>query len=182
MNLERMPARGRQRGAILIVSLLLLLVMTILAVTAMRASTFQERMAGNARDMNLAFQSSEAAARAAESWVLSRVEQPFTCGDLATCDLAEEVLELNVLPDDLRSQDADWWTGNTVEYGDGDEPIDLVREQPRFVVEELGFVEDDLATGLGPPEGRAVYRVYARAEGGTASAQSVVETTVTRRF
>jgi len=53
----------RQTGAALIVSLVLLLIMTVLGVTAMRTTTLQERMAGNLRDNNLAFQDAEAALR-----------------------------------------------------------------------------------------------------------------------
>ena len=44
-----------ERGAALIVALVMLLVMTVLGVTAARNTNLQERMAGNLRDNNLAF-------------------------------------------------------------------------------------------------------------------------------
>jgi type IV pilus assembly protein PilX len=56
-----------QRGSALIVSLVFLLLLTILGVTAMRSSVLQERMAGNTRDTNLAFQAAETALRAGEN-------------------------------------------------------------------------------------------------------------------
>ena len=55
-----------QRGAALIVGLIFLVILTLLGVTAMQSSTLEERMAGNARDRNLAFQAAEAALRDAE--------------------------------------------------------------------------------------------------------------------
>lgn len=58
-----------QRGAVLIVSLIFLLLLTLIGTTAMRSTTLQERMAGNTRDINLSFQAAEAALRAGVNWV-----------------------------------------------------------------------------------------------------------------
>ena len=59
----------RQRGAVLVVSLLILLVMTVLGVAAMGSTTLQERMANNNRQQQVAFQAAEAALRAAETFL-----------------------------------------------------------------------------------------------------------------
>ena len=53
----------RQHGAVLIVALLFLTILTILGVTAMTATTFEEKMSGNARDTAVAFQAAEMALR-----------------------------------------------------------------------------------------------------------------------
>ena len=61
-----MRTRGlgsRERGAILIVTLLFLVILTMLGVTAMSGTTMEERMAGNARDGNIALQAAESALR-----------------------------------------------------------------------------------------------------------------------
>ncbi|KJS73675.1 MAG: pilus assembly protein PilX [Pseudomonas sp. BICA1-14] len=58
-----------QRGAVLLVALIMLLLLTILGAAAMRDTNLQERMAGNMRDHNLAFQAAEAALRFAEQEV-----------------------------------------------------------------------------------------------------------------
>lgn len=65
----RWPAR--QSGAALVVGLVLLVVITLVGVGAMQTTTLQEKMAGNLRDSNLAFQASEAALRDCEA-VLAR--------------------------------------------------------------------------------------------------------------
>ncbi|AYC34322.1 hypothetical protein D3880_18995 [Pseudomonas cavernae] len=64
----------KQRGAVLLVCLIMLLVLTVLGVTSMSGSTLQERMAGGARDYNVAFQAAEAALRVGEAHVRQQVE------------------------------------------------------------------------------------------------------------
>ncbi len=59
-------SRNRQEGAVLAVSLILLLVVTLLAVSSMQGTMLEEKMAGNTLDRNLAFQSAESAVREAE--------------------------------------------------------------------------------------------------------------------
>ena len=57
------PHLHRERGAVLIVALLFLVMLTLLGVTAMTGTTMEERMAGNARDASVAFQAAESALR-----------------------------------------------------------------------------------------------------------------------
>ena len=61
----------KQRGAVLIVSLVILLLMTIIGISSMKSTTLEERMAGNMRDQNLAFQSAEAAIIEGENFLLN---------------------------------------------------------------------------------------------------------------
>ena len=58
--------RNAQRGAVLVIALLFLTILTILGVTAMTTTTYEERLAGNARDSGTAFQAAEAALRDAK--------------------------------------------------------------------------------------------------------------------
>ena len=67
-----------QRGAVLIIALLFLTILTILGVTAMTATTFEEKMAGNTRDLGVAFQAAEAALRDARRDINGIVIPPFT--------------------------------------------------------------------------------------------------------
>lgn len=59
-------SRRRQKGAVLVISLILLMVVTLLAVSSMRGTILEEKMAGNSLDRNLAFQATESAVREAE--------------------------------------------------------------------------------------------------------------------
>lgn len=64
----------RQQGAALLVSMLMLLIITVLALNSMRGSILQEQMTANQYDYQLAFQAAEAALRHGEQ--LRRAEPP----------------------------------------------------------------------------------------------------------
>jgi len=66
-NSRILQPTGKQRGAALVISLILLLIMTLLGLAGIRGVTQQERMANHSFDRSLAFQSTEAA--------LSNIEQ-----------------------------------------------------------------------------------------------------------
>lgn len=75
MNIFRpVHARGGERGAALVVVLILLLVMTLLGLASLRGAIMEERMAANMYDRSLGFQAAEAALREAET----RLLQPAT--------------------------------------------------------------------------------------------------------
>lgn len=58
-----------QRGSVLIVSLVFLLILTLVGISAMNMSSLEERMAGNFKDHQMAFQIAEAALVEAEGQV-----------------------------------------------------------------------------------------------------------------
>ncbi|MDT8403753.1 pilus assembly protein [Sulfuriflexus sp.] len=62
------PAR-QQQGAVLIISMIILLLLTILGVTSMQGTNLEERMAGNMRDRHVAFESAEATLAEAEAFL-----------------------------------------------------------------------------------------------------------------
>lgn len=63
--------KHNQKGASLVVGLLLLLVITILAVAVIQVVLLQERMSRNLRDQTVAFQAAESALREAERQIAS---------------------------------------------------------------------------------------------------------------
>jgi len=64
-----MRMSAEERGSVLIVSLIFLLLLTIVGVSSMNMTNLEERMAGNFRDHDLAFQAAEAALLDAEEFV-----------------------------------------------------------------------------------------------------------------
>jgi type IV pilus assembly protein PilX len=58
-----------QRGWVLVVGLVILVMLTILSMALMKTARLEEKMAGATRDMNLSFQAAETALRAAESFI-----------------------------------------------------------------------------------------------------------------
>lgn len=66
---KSMESMKRQRGAVLIVALVILLVVTALGAAAMRSATLEMRMASNSQERQQAFDAAEAALRNAEAWL-----------------------------------------------------------------------------------------------------------------
>ena len=73
-----------QEGFVLIVGLVILGLLTMLALSSMRDTTMQEKMAGASRDSGLAFQAAESALRDAENWITG------TTADCAFDDVAND--------------------------------------------------------------------------------------------
>ena len=164
----------------LIISLFMLLIMTLVAITSMSTTTLEEKMAGNMRDKNIALQSSEAALEDGEGWLASLGAAP---ADATNCGAPPcDVWALNILPS-LADQSATWWQTNAREYGKaGIKDISDVNTDPYFVVEEQAYVRDNLDSGQNPPTGRSFYRVTARGTGGSDVAQTVLQSTFVKRF
>lgn len=60
------PMHRKQGGAVLVVGLIILVVLTLLSVQGMRTNLAQERMGSNMRERNVAFQAAEASLRVGE--------------------------------------------------------------------------------------------------------------------
>ncbi|MEM9532327.1 MAG: PilX N-terminal domain-containing pilus assembly protein [Pseudomonadota bacterium] len=82
MKLQNFQSPARQRGVALLMGLMMLLVLTLISVTAMQGSTMQERMAGNVRESNLAFQTAEDVVRQVEDQVRVSAETGTFAGIL----------------------------------------------------------------------------------------------------
>lgn len=177
MRPGRIPPPHRQRGAVLVTAMLLLLVLTIIGVTVMQMSRMQERMAGNSRDSNLAFQAAEGALRNAEGYIDSLEVRPVACSDLS-CEVWLE----NSVTGAVANQEAEWWKENGQAYAQ--ETIEGLSEAPASAIEELGFVRTDggVVMGQDPPDGRDFYQVTSRSTGGSGQAEIVLQTTFTRKF
>ena len=64
----------RQTGAALFISLMFLIILTLIGISAANVGIMQERMAGNVRETNEAFQSAESTLREVEAEVRALVE------------------------------------------------------------------------------------------------------------
>jgi len=171
--------RNRQQGAVLVISLLMLLVMTVLGLAAMQMTRLEERMAGNSRDVNVAFQGAEAGLRDAEERLRTMTARPLACLTPPCV-----VWQNDTLASNKRDQNLAWWNTNASEYGTAgaQEVTDSARD-PMVVVEELFEKNDSLTEGHGPAMGtRVFYRVTASSAGAVADTESVLESTYARPF
>ena len=147
-----------QKGAVLIVSLVMLIIMTLLGISGMNNTVMQERMAGNQRNSTLAFQAAEAALRAAEIAIDTTWGSDFPDGtnDGSTANNNHGVYLLNstVLDPDLTNE-TEWWaertgaanntfwanngtdayTANTLEFQNGQ-----FLGMPQYIIEKIGYL------------------------------------------
>lgn len=169
--------RHRQQGMALFISLILLLLMTMIGVTAMQTTTLQERMAGGTRDVNLAFQAAEAALREGEALLQAATLPTFDGTNGLYEFVPQEGDDQTVIPIYLTS-DFDWASKGRRYEGSLDEVGDL----PRYVIEELppvplpgsSLAADEALQDTG------IYRITARATGGTTDTVVMLQSTFRR--
>lgn len=185
MRLTR-PARpvfsSRQRGAALAVSLMMLLVMTLIGVSAMRLSVMQEKMAGNTRDLDLALQAAEAALRFGETRLEAASLPPpgTTAGWYSVRTPGAEPPEASV----LRSLSG--WGASAPSFAHLTYGLDGgywdVAAAPQLVIAELNPVPDPGGSldASRPDEEANVYQVTARGFGGSQGTGVILQSTYRR--
>ena len=171
---KRAQLTNRQRGSALIVSLVFLLAMTLIGVTAMQGTAQQESMAGNAREKNLAFQAAEAGLRRGERWLegIANTIPPFPAN-------ASQCL-FSPPSDSLATPTTDWGTFwmnyNWTPCRGYDLSLGQVSTQPQYAVEFLGTVAGSSSETIGNPLSEAyMFRITSRATGGNANAVSILQ-------
>lgn len=164
--------KHRQQGAALIIALVILLLMTLIGVTAMQTTVLQERMAGNLRDRNIAFQAAEAALRDAERFLQAPVLPSF--------NNSNGLLQRVPQGGDVAYWNSFDWVGNSREFSGISEGL---AAHPRYVIEEFPPVADpsgSLEADAPLPEVR-LFRITARAVGGSPDAVVVLQTRYRRQ-
>ncbi|MEP7312677.1 MAG: PilX N-terminal domain-containing pilus assembly protein [Pseudomonadota bacterium] len=179
-NVTAIASARNQRGAILVTSLLLLLVLTVLGVAMMKMTNMQERMAGNTRDLNLALQGAEAALRQGETMIGNPA---LIAPPIATAAVGCTWCQRGALPIDIADLAQFNWPVDAQEFGAvGTQDITQLNQDPRFTIEELAYVQDNETGGTEAPTGRDFYIVTARSTGASGQTNTVLQTTYARRF
>ncbi len=181
-SVDCVPGRERQRGAALIMSLVFMVVLTLIAITAVTTGSLGEKMAANLKDQRIAFQAAESALRAGEGWLRTTnyADPTKIIDELATlpCTDATHVCKQNFLGNlaDAGAYPNSWWLANGVAYGTASREITQATDDPRYLAEFRYFEEDNLdKRGYPGNPGRAYYRVYGFGLGATESATAIVE-------
>jgi type IV pilus assembly protein PilX len=182
--------RSREAGAALAISLVFLLLLTIIGITATTTSRLEEKMSGNTRDLSVSTQLAESGYRAAAAWVFNQAGTGNRPGEKNTTPGANEIWTLGTAGGGaLADQTASWWMANAIEYGVANtkefvSPDSTIfyqaNEDPRFVIEGYGFLSDDLAAGS--TAGRDFYRNSGYGAGLTGRAQTLIQGTVFTRY
>lgn len=169
-------SRASQQGAALVVSLLILLVLTLIGVTGMQTTSLEEKMTGNMRDRNLAFQSSESALRAGEDYLLKLGTLP------AFANSAGLYQPSVVVPNYWNKDDDTWWTtADNIKTYITSTFASIATNAAAYIIEELPEVPEPTGSlEAGVPRETNYFRVTARGVGGTTSAVVMVQSVVKR--
>lgn len=163
----------RQRGAVLAVGLVILLVITLLGLAGIQGTSLEERMAGNSLDRQRAFQAAEAALLVGEAYLRTSVSVTQVFDDDGTDGLYDN--------SNLKLWQALNWNGtDSIAYAGN-----VGTKFPaRFVIQNYGTVTadadqlnlDNYGQGTGA---RAIglFRLTARSTGGGGNAAVILQST-----
>ena len=167
----------RQRGVALFISLVLLLVLTIIGISAVQITSLEERMARNTHDSVMAFQSAESALREAEVWINANIVSVAGFVPAGNNGLYQSA---------AFGQQENWLIAATWTGGNSRSAATIVQgvaEQPRYIVEWIATVERDENPGMITSSYATlfdrieIFRITARGVGGTANSTVLLQST-----
>ncbi len=168
----------RQRGTALVMALVFLVVLTILGMSTMNTTLLQERMSGNLKDRQVAFQAAESALISAENWLGDLIERPVFVGREGDGLHPSTTTGIPVW------DTIDWTsTADLVVYPNTPDAnvagsLNGVRTQPKYIVEEIGEQPAEKGLVLGKTyssQGAVMYRITAAGTGGSDAARAKVQ-------
>jgi Tfp pilus assembly protein PilX len=166
----------------LLAGLVLIVAVSLLAVTAAGGMTLQQHQAANFSDRQLAFSRADRARSWAVAWLFSRPDEQREAACSSNCFLPQAIHAGNQLPAQPEIMLLSWWQANGVAVGvdptlaSPENQFASFDESALWLIEEIHYVaRPDAAPGI---EGVAYYRVFAR--GGADDAVVVSESIIAR--
>jgi len=183
--MKKIIAFQSQTGSALLVSLIILVVMTLLGLSGIRTSVLEERMAGNMRDSELAFQAAEAALRAAEKNISDNI--------ISTTTFDTDGSDGFYNNDDERIwETVAWSSADSLAYSDFDSLTTTgvnVATAPRYVIQNLVAVGSNAGKlnqsnyGQGTGAGQVTtFTITARGTGGSDTSVVYLQSTFGKRL
>ena len=173
-----MTAMNKERGVALFISLVLLLVLTIIGVSAVQTTSLEQRMARNTHDSVLAFEAAEVALRSGETFLRNNVNTTALFPVAGNNGL----WKASDYGQPEHWSQANTWTGaNSVQLANN--TVNGVTEQPRYIIEWVATVQRTDNPYLQGSSYAAlfdrieIFRVTARGIGGTSNARVMLQST-----
>jgi type IV pilus assembly protein PilX len=166
--------KSRQSGAALIVGMIILLLLTLMGITAMKDIALQERMAGNLKDSSVSFESAEAGLREA----IRAGEVASKAYDGTLTGYGQQITEFKDSSGNYVSEQEYWtavfdWSTKSVV---ATQP-DGTKSAPRYYVESIPIPSSTAIWKAGERAKRA-YRITVKAAGASDRAQTIVQGTI----
>jgi type IV pilus assembly protein PilX len=169
----------KQTGVALVISLIMLVLLTIIGMTGMQVTGLEEKMSGNNKEHNVAFQTAEVTLRDAEAYL----ESLATLNDFDDSQ-AGFISEATADPDYYA--DSTW---NATNSATGT-TVSGVATTPRYIIKHVGAQGDSINEGLvitGVGEGLAgsavtIFRVTSSSTGNTGISRVILQSYYGKRF
>lgn len=164
-----MKSQKKQSGAVLIVGVIMLLVLSVVVLAASKGTMLQQKMTTNFKDKELAFQAAETAIKTGEDYIKSRTRIQLNnlifdgSNGFYSFDMDRSLKSLT-----------DWASLNT---HDSEASLHQVTETPVYIIENI--------IGVQPPGGSLeaakakdsyFYRISSKSKGGTSDSLVVLQT------
>ncbi|MHB1075517.1 pilus assembly PilX family protein [Thiobacillus sp.] len=177
------PTSTSQHGAALITGLIFLVVLTLISLSAIKSTSLEERMAGNARDQDVAFEAAEAGVRDAMKSLASLKSSSFAAGcsnGLCLNDPVTPVWTSITSNNQWISSKTKTYTGTPLTF----EGATQLPVQPRYIIELVPTTVPPFGSSAGTGKGNTSgaqltpYRITSRGWGITGQTQATVQATV----
>jgi type IV pilus assembly protein PilX len=186
---KEIGGRRLQAGISLFPAMMFLLILTVLGIGALNSALMEEKMVGNTKDTNLAFQMAEAGLRDAETDITNNITSSTVFTSACTSGLCTPPSTWPTPTSTDVSKAIDWTnTGVTRTYGayTGAAALGLVAAQPVYVIEKLSKLPrgPGRSVGLGvapPPSAGIVYRITVLATGVRPETKVMLQSTYAMR-
>ena len=183
------PGVARQSGISLFPAMMFLLVLAVLGIGAMNSAVMEEKMVGNTKDTNLAFQMAEAGLRDAETDIVNNITAATVFSGACANGLCTPPSTWATPTSTDISKAIDWTNaGLTRGYGvyTGAPALAAVATQPVYVVERLSRLPKGPGRSVGmgvapPPSAGTVYRITVLATGARAETRVILQSTYSVR-
>ncbi len=163
-----MKFKQQQSGAVLLVGLVMVMVLSVIVAAAVQTTLTQQKMTTNMRDKELSFQGAESALRAGEAYLDKTAVETLNSAFDNTNGLYQFDAARNL------AEPQNWANLSSVETLNAHQVVG----KPVYLIEELPPIN---AVGnsiqLGKTKHSHYYRVTSKSKGGTASALSILQST-----
>ena len=177
----RISDKNSQRGWVLVIGLVVLVMLTLIAMALMRTTLLEEKMAGASRDINLSFEAAEAGLRGAEAFIESQAdESAFTATSSGL--YAQGTASGNLEPAPFGTN---WGNDNSKVLSSTPTGV---TSAPRYMIKKVGESGGEGSLNIGGygetdlTQKSVIYRITARGTGGSDSTQTILRSHYARAY
>lgn len=175
----------KQRGVVLIMSMVILFAMTLIGITSMNTTSLEDRISSNSRDRQIAFQAAEAALRQGERNTVDKTDDAFdeaskydtSCTDgLCYCGTKSDGC-VTYWTDDLPAPISDVAWNDSTTHRTYSSALAGVSTPAKYIIEFMGYICPGTVACTPAAGDPKMFRVTALATGRTNGSKVMLQST-----